>query len=43
MCCNLALLFSAVIQEQQQYIRDNLGADFYYLFCGRKKGGANAK
>lgn len=28
----------AVIQEQQQYIRDNLGKDFDYLFCGRKKG-----
>ena len=28
----------AVIQEQQQYIRDNLGKDFNYLFCGRKKG-----
>ncbi|NJN13515.1 MAG: tyrosine-type recombinase/integrase [Richelia sp. RM1_1_1] len=27
-----------VIQEQQQYIRDNLGQDFNYLFCGRKKG-----
>ena len=33
----------AVIQEQQQYIRDNLRVDFNYLFCGRKKGGANAK
>ena len=29
----------AVIQEQQQYIRDNLGKDFDYLFCGRQKGG----
>jgi integrase/transposase-like protein len=28
----------AVIQEQQQYIKDNLGKDFDYLFCGRKKG-----
>lgn len=28
----------AVIQEQQQYIRDNLSQDFHYLFCGRKKG-----
>lgn len=28
----------AVIQEQQQYIRNNLGKDFNYLFCGRKKG-----
>jgi integrase/transposase-like protein len=24
-----------VIQEQQNYIRDNLGEDFQYLFCGR--------
>ena len=28
----------AVIQEQQNYIRNNLGKDFDYLFCGRKKG-----
>lgn len=25
-----------VIQEQQQYIREQLGTDFPYLFCGRK-------
>lgn len=29
----------AVIQEQQQYIRENLSKDFDYLFCGRQKGG----
>ena len=29
----------AVIQEQQQYIRDKLGKKFNYLFCGRQKGG----
>jgi integrase/transposase-like protein len=29
----------AVIQEQQQYIKDNLSEDFDYLFCGRQKGG----
>ncbi len=28
----------AVIQEQQQYIKDNLNKDFKYLFCGRRKG-----
>ncbi len=27
-----------VIQEQQHYIRENLGAEFEYLFCGRDKG-----
>nr|MDJ0728131.1 site-specific integrase [Prochloraceae cyanobacterium] len=29
----------AVIQEQQQYIKDNLDKDFDYLFCGRQRGG----
>lgn len=29
----------AVIQEQQKYIRDNLGKKFTYLFCGRQKAG----
>lgn len=27
---------AAVIQEQQQFIRDNLGENFHYLFCARK-------
>ncbi len=27
-----------VIQEQQNYIRENLGRNFEYLFCGRGKG-----
>jgi len=27
-----------VIQEQQRYIQENLGAEFEYLFCGRGKG-----
>jgi len=37
----------AVIQEQQQYIKVNLGAEFQYLFCASKLGSprfiANAK
>lgn len=27
-----------VIQKQQQYILENLGSDFEYLFCARQKG-----
>lgn len=29
---------AAVIEEQQQYIRENLSEDYEYLFCGRKHG-----
>lgn len=28
----------AVIQEQQQFIRENLGLDYPFLFCARKQG-----
>lgn len=28
---------AAIIQEQQKYIRNNLGNDFLYLFCSRKR------
>lgn len=32
-----------LIQEQQQYIRRNLGADYPYLFCANKQEGGNRR
>jgi len=35
----ISLELAKVIQEQQQYIQDNLGEHFEYLFCARKPHG----
>lgn len=37
----VSIKLSAVIQEQQQYIREKFGKEFQYLFCGRS--GSNNK
>jgi integrase/recombinase XerD len=34
----ISIELSVVIKEQQQYIRDNLGEEYRYLFCGRSGG-----
>lgn len=34
----ISIELSKVIQEQQQYIRNNLGEEYEYLFCGRSGG-----
>ena len=34
----ISLELAKVIQEQQQYIRQNLGESFEYLFCARHRG-----
>lgn len=39
----ISVELAQVIQEQQKYIRENLGYEFDYLFCGRKKGLAQDK
>lgn len=36
----ISVELSTVIQEQQHYIRENLG-EYEYLFCGRSSGGNN--
>lgn len=34
---------AVVIQEQQQYIKENLSSSFNYLFCARKPKGKYSK
>jgi hypothetical protein len=39
----ISVELSKVIQEQQEYIRENLGKDYNYLFSTRKVGGIGGK